>query len=157
MTLLHQMAQVASMRRVTVILQILSARRVRQPIPKLLPLLTHSLRHSLCALDLQRRHLYPALQAVHRIHLTAHDLLDGEFGVVPRRDCAAELFHGVDGFGACAGYDDVNRCGELFFAASEELHAVFDAVDAAAVGELGEGDGLGWVEAAGVDPVLDAV
>lgn len=92
------------------------------------------------------------------IHLTLLDLLDREVRVVSRRYCSAGFLYGSDGFGAGAGDDDVDWCGEFFFASGEEFDAVAGhAMDAPAGAQFFEGDGLGGVEAAGVEPVLNLI
>lgn len=91
------------------------------------------------------------------VHGVAHDLADGERRVEARGDGAAQLLDGRDGFGAGARDDDVDGRFQLFFAAREQFDAVFDAVQAVGLVELAYCDGLCWVEAAGVDPFLDAV
>ena len=46
---------------------------------------------------------------------------------------------------------------ELFGATSKELHAVFDVRDAIGIAEFFDGDGFGGIEAALIDPRLNAV
>ena len=94
---------------------------------------------------------------MHRIHFTPEDLLDSERSIIPRSNSSAKLFHRIDRLGAGARHDDVDGCVKFFFASGEELDAVFDAMDAFTAIQLFEGDGLGGVEAALVDPVLDFV
>jgi hypothetical protein len=157
MALLDHMRQITPVRRIAVVLQILSASRIRQPKRVLLPLNNQRLGSGFRALLPFRRHLDPALQRVDRVHGVAHDLADGEGRVEARGDGAAQLLDGRDGFGAGARDDDVDRGLQLFFAAREEFDAVFDAVHAVGLVELAHCDGLCGVQAAGVDPFLDAV
>lgn len=41
-------------------------------------------------------------------------------------------------------------------AAAEDFHAVFVLVDAAGLGQFADSDWAGWVDAALIDPILDA-
>lgn len=156
-TLLDHVRQVSSVCCVAVVLQILSARRVRESEWVLDSLHVHRLGRSLRTFGLSWCHLNPALQRVDGIHLFAHDLADGELGVEAGGDCAAELLYRLDGLSAGARDNDVDGCCELVLAASEKFYAVFHAVHAARCVEFAQSDRLGRVEAAGVDPFLDAV
>ena len=152
------MAQIAPVLRVTVVLQVLPARRVWQPV--LEP-------HAPDALHWVRAHphgkgrlsdgvLVP-LKGDVRVGLALPDAVDGVLGVEACGDGAAE---GLDsGNGGLRGTGDNNIDGgcEGGGAAGEQFDAVFDAVHGARGGEFAEGDGLGGVDSSLVDPVLDSV
>lgn len=92
------------------------------------------------------------------MHLPVHDADDRGASVEAGRHGAAGGLDGRDGGGGSARDDDVDGLLEGAFAATaEELHAFFGLVDAAGLGEFADGDGAGWVDAALVDPFLDAV
>lgn len=91
------------------------------------------------------------------VHISLHNLLDGEVRVVSRRDCASKLLDSVDGFCTSSRYDDIDWSSELILAASEQFHAVLDTVYTSGLVELFQGDGLRRIESALVDPILDAV
>lgn len=142
MSLWHHMAQIPPMRRIPIVLNILPARRIGQPIiPFLLPLL-------LPFLNLTQ-------QRVDRIRLSLPNPLDRERGVVSCRHCTACGFDGGDcgGRGARDYYVDGNGDGGIAF--SEELHTIANVRDAPGLEQLADGDGAGGVKAALGDPVLD--
>lgn len=117
-----------------------------------------------------------------RVRLAAHDARNRGLGVEARRDGAAGGLDGGDGGRGRPGHHDVDGLFEHgggggscsvsgsgsvgvgvggrrggVDAAAEQLHALFGLVDAAGLGELADGDGAGRVDAALVDPRLDAV
>ena len=80
--------------------------------------------------------------------------LDGQAGVVPRRDFPAGALDGLNGGGGGAGDGDGDGVVEVCGATAEELDAVLYGADDACFDELLRGDGLGGVEAAVVDPLF---
>lgn len=145
MTLGDQMAQIAPMRGIAVILEVLPARGIGQSVLELL------LQRYLGVCDRL------ALQTVDWIRQALQDTADGRLGVVAGRDGAAGFLDCLDCGGTGARHDDVDGGAEGDGAAGKQLHTIFDAVHAAGFGELFYGDGGVGVKAAGVDPVLDAV
>lgn len=78
--------------------------------------------------------------------------------VVAGRDGAAGGFDGFNCRGGGAGDNDLDGLFERFFAAAgEQFDAILDAVDTAGFCQFADCDGAGGVEAALVDPFLDAV
>lgn len=108
-----------------------------------------------------------------RMHLLPHDAHNRGAGVEAGRHRPASSLDGGDGAGGGARDDDVDGLLEdgsgstafLFLvlvlsfagAAAQELHAFLGLVDAARLHQFPDGDGAGWVDAALVDPFLDAV
>jgi hypothetical protein len=135
------MAQVTSVRRISVVLDILSAGRVGQSVLEL---------GAGCGRS-------SALDAVNGICVALEDARDGGFGVVAGGEFAAGGLDGLDGGRTGAADDDFDGGGEFFGAAGEQLDAVFDAVDAARLCQFLECDGFVWVQTACVDPGLEAV
>lgn len=141
LALLQHVAQVTSMRRISVVFDVLSAGRVGKSV---LELGTGCGRFS-------------ALDAVNGVGFASSHARDGGLGVVASGDLSAGGFDGGDCGGRGAADDNVDGGGELFGATGEELDAVLDAVDAAGLCELSEGDRLVRVQTACVDPCLEAV
>jgi hypothetical protein len=112
---LQHMAQVTSVRRISVVLDILSAGRVGESVLEL---------RAGCGRS-------SALDAVDGVCVALEDARDGGLGVVAGGEFAAGGLDGCDGFGAGAADDDFDGGGEFLGAAGEQLDAVFDAVDAA--------------------------
>lgn len=135
------MAQVSPVRGIPVVFDILSARRIRQPVLE----------------SRARCRGRGTLDAVDGVGLALEHACDGWFGVVAGGDFAAGGFDGGDCRGRGAADDNVDGSGEGLGAASEQLDAVFGAVDAARGGQLFDGDGFVGVQTAGVDPGLQAV
>ena len=152
------MAQIASILWVAVVLQVLPARRIWQPV--LEP-------HAPDALHRVRAHLHGEgrlsdgvlvpLEGDVGVGLALPDAVDGVPGVEARGDGAAEGLDGGNGGLRGTGDDDVDGGCEGGGAAGEQFDAVFDAVHGARGGEFAEGDGLGGVDPTLVDPVLDSV
>lgn len=142
MSLRHHMAQIPPMRRIPIVLDILPARRIRQPIIPLLLLLFLPF-------------LYFTQQRVDRIHLPLPYPFDCEWGVVSSRHATPSSFDSGDGGGGGARdyYVDGNGDGGIAF--GEELHTIANVRDAPRLEQLADGDGAGGVEAALGDPVLD--
>lgn len=149
------------MRRITIILNVPTTRRIRQPV--LQPQTLHNTRlgdilgRTLC---LQQR-LGPTFsrprQRDERVRLHAEDMADGGAGVEAGCQGAAGGFDSGDCGGGGARDDEVDGLFEGCGGAAEDLDAVLGLVDAAGVGEFADGDGAGWVDAALVDPFLDAL
>lgn len=94
------------------------------------------------------------------MHLAPHNPRDRRGGVVAGRDGAAGGLDGGDGGVGRARDDNVHGLperGRGADAVGEQLDALARLVDAARVGELADGDRARWVDAALVDPGLDAV
>lgn len=92
------------------------------------------------------------------MHFPVHDADDCGARVEAGRHGAASGLDGSNGGSGGARDDDVNGLfKDALAAAAEELHAFFGLVDAAGLGEFADGDRAGWVDAALVDPFLDAV
>jgi hypothetical protein len=94
------------------------------------------------------------------MHLAPHNPRDRRGGVVAGRDRAAGGLDGGDGGVGRARDDNVHGLperGRGADAVGEQLDALARLVDAARVGELADGDRARWVDAALVDPGLDAV
>jgi hypothetical protein len=115
LALLQHMAQVTSVRGISVVLDILSAGRVGESVLEL---------RAGCGRS-------SALDAVDGVCVALEDARDGGLGVVAGGEFAAGGLDGCDGFGAGAADDDFDGGGEFLGAAGEQLDAVFDAVDAA--------------------------
>ena len=115
LALLQQMAQVTSVRRVSVVLDILSASRVGKPVLEIRTGCSGS----------------STLNAVNGICVALEDASDGGLGVVASSEFSACGLDGSNGRGTGAADDDFDGRGEFFGAAGEQLDAVFDAVDAA--------------------------
>lgn len=152
------------MRRITIILHIPTLRRIRQPV--LEPHLLHDIRLSqrlstlctLCLVQFLTATLRSPRHRDERVHFPIHDADDRGASVEAGRHGAAGGLDGRDGGGGGARDDDVDGLFESSIAAAaEELDAFFGLVDAAGLGEFADGDGAGWVDAALVDPFLDAV
>lgn len=92
------------------------------------------------------------------MHLPVHYADDCGASVKAGRYGAASGLDGRYSGGGGARDDDVNGLFEgALSATAEELHAFFGLMDAAGLSEFADGDGAGWVDAALVDPFLDAV
>jgi hypothetical protein len=141
LALLQHMAQVTSVRRISVVLNVLSAGRVGKSV---LEVGTGCKGSS-------------ALNAVNGICVALEDARDGGLGVVASSELAASGLDGGDGRGTGAADDDFDGGGEFLGAAGEQLDAVLDAVDAARLCQFLECDGFVWIQTAGVDPGLKAV
>lgn len=85
------------------------------------------------------------------------DVADGGGGVEARCQRAAGGFDGFDGGAGGPRDDEVDGLFEGCGGAAEHFDAVFGLVDAAGMGEFADGDGSGWVDAALIDPFLDAL
>ena len=157
--LTNRMSQIPPHGRIPIILQILSARRIGQSILEPHPLnpLDGVAAHAYLVQRriVQRLGIPPQTDEWRRLPLL--DPMDGVFGVESGCDGATEGFHGGDGGGRGARYDDVDRGGQLVCAAGQELDAVLGAVDGAGLGEFFDGDGIAGIDALLVDPVLDLV
>lgn len=143
------------MSRITIILNILAVGRVRQPIREPITLDTgfinpHPNRQILACIEPRERDEW--------VRLAGQDPLDGVPCVVAGRNGATDGFDSLNRRGRGAGDDDLDGLFECFFAATgEEFDTVLDAVDTAGLRKLADCDGTGGVEAALVDPLLDAV
>jgi len=131
-----QIAQITPMRRVTVILEILPARRIRQSVPESLLRERSERGHDvdIARLLCRRTRFFferkdAALQAFERMTVAFEHALDRWACVVARRNGAASCFDGGDGGRRGPAYNDVDWCGESHGAAGEQFDAVFDAVD----------------------------
>jgi hypothetical protein len=158
------MRQIPPMRRITIILNIPSLRRIRQAV-----FLRLRIDNSL-PLHPRRRspHLRKLVQLLgatgtvprgreERVRFAVEDAADGRGRVVACCDGAAGGFDGGDGGGGGARGDDVNGLFKGFAAVAEDLEAVDGSAGAFAVVELFHCYWAVGVDAALVDPVLEAV
>ena len=161
---LEQMTQVPPMRRVPIVLNIPTLRRIRQPV--LETHLLHDIRLSQRLSPLSPLRLVQFLTTTlrsprhrdKRMHLPVHNADNCGARVKAGRHGAAGGLDGSNGRGGGARDDDVDGLFEgALAAAAEELHTFFGLVNAAGLGEFADGNGAGWVYAALVDPFLDAV
>lgn len=83
-------------------------------------------------------------------------MFDRAAGVEAGRDGATSSLDGGDGGGTDARDDKVDGLFEGCGTVAENLNAVLVLVDAARLGEFADGDRAGWVDAALIDPFLDA-
>ena len=150
--------EVAPIFHVTVVLDILPGRRVRQPILK-----PHGLdagHEVLRPVDRQRGPPHPLLiplQADIRMHFARAHPFDRLWRVEARRDGAAERLDGRDGGLRGPGHDDVDGLFQGGGAVGEEFDPVSDPAHGTAFGELAQSDGLFGGDASLVDPGLDSV
>ncbi|OAQ78951.1 hypothetical protein VFPFJ_02461 [Purpureocillium lilacinum] len=142
-------AQVATVRRVAVVLNVPTARRVRQPVSE--RRLARRLQHALHVL------LAHGQRPVRVDRLARQQPPDGQLGVVSRHHLAARGLDGGDGPLRHARHHHVDRLLQALGAAGQDLDAVLDAADQLALDELLGCDLLRRVESALVDPVLDLV
>lgn len=91
------------------------------------------------------------------MRLHTENVADSNAGVEARCQRAAGGLDGFDCGAGGAGDDKVDGLFEGCGGAAEDFDAVFGLVDASRVGEFADGDGSGWVDAALVDPFLDAL
>lgn len=162
------------MGRVTVVLDILSIRRIRQAIRVALlahdaGLINRAAFNAQETINRLRATLFGPRQRNKRVRFTAQNPLNRGTGVIPRCDGSTGGLDGGNRRGRCTGNNDVDGLLEhtarnLSLAAvrlgrspGEQLHAIFDAVDAAGFGQFLHGDRAGGINTALVDPVLDSV
>lgn len=121
MALLYEMAQVTPVGRITVVLNILSACRIRKSVLVLRGILFFGTLRLL------------GLQTEDWISLALENARNGGLGVVACGNGTTSLFDSGDGSGRCAAYDDIDGCGKggLFSATGEQFYAVLYTVETA--------------------------
>lgn len=157
------MAQIASVRRITVVFDVLSVGRVWQAV--LVPHALHDLgldnwpvTHTQGLVEELVTSLLRPCRRQEWMCLSPQNPLDGGAGVEPRRHRSARSFDGGDGGGRGAGDDDVDGLLQsTIFSSAKQLDTVFGLVNAAGLGKFLDSDGPVRVDAALVDPLLDAI
>lgn len=153
----YKMAEITTVSRVAVVLEILSASWIGRPETVLLWILCLEFCTLLCALCGCRDRSSLRLEAVDGVHVALHDLLDGEVGVIAREHGSTQLLHCTNGFRACARDHNIDGCFQLLLSSCEQLDAIFHAVETPRFAQFSQRDGLCWIQTALVDPVLYAV
>ena len=102
-------------------------------------------------------HHYPLRpQRVDRIRSPPQNPLYRERGVEPRHHGPSDLLHRRNRRLRRARDDDIDRCAQLLRAVGQELDPVFDLAHAIAIRQLFDRDRTRRIDAALVDPGLDA-
>lgn len=149
LAVLEQMAQIAAVGRISVVLEVPTVGGIGQSLEPGARLGIGQGLGDVLGANGQRRLAADGL--------AGEQVADAVLCVVAGDDAAAGSLNGGNGVGGGARHHDVDGGAQHGLAAREQLDAVLDAADEPALDDFLDGDLLGGVEAAGVDPVLQVV